>query len=456
MENLAVIVLAAGMGTRMKSDLPKVMHPLAGRPMISHLMETVAGLQPERVVVVVGPGMDGLAAAVAPHPTVVQQQRLGTGHAVLQARDALAGFEGTILVLYGDTPLLTAATLRRLLGERHCPKDPAVVVLGFKPDDPAQYGRLVVGGEGLKAIVEWKDATPQQREIRLCNSGVLALDGRRAWGLLERVGDDNAKGEYYLTDVVALARSDGACCSFVLGGVEELLGINSRAELAVAEALVQVRLRDAAMEGGATLVAPDTVWLAWDTRLGRDVVVWPHVVFGPGVSVGDGVTVKGFCHFEGCSIAAGAEIGPYARLRPGAEIGAGAHIGNFVEVKKASVEAGAKVNHLAYIGDARVGARANIGAGTITCNYDGFDKSFTDIGEGAFIGSNSSLVAPVRIGAGAVVGAGSVITKEVGANALAVARGSQMELAGWAERFRATKMARKAAKAGKVPGHPAG
>jgi bifunctional UDP-N-acetylglucosamine pyrophosphorylase/glucosamine-1-phosphate N-acetyltransferase len=449
MENLAVIVLAAGLGTRMKSDLPKVMHPLAGRPMISHLMETVAGLRPEKVVVVVGPGMDSLAAAVAPHQTVVQHQRLGTGHAVLQAKDALAGFTGTILVLYGDTPLLTAATLERMLAERHCPKDPAAVVLGFKPDDPAQYGRLVVGGEGLKAIVEWKDATPQQRDISLCNSGVLALDGRRAWGLLDRLGADNAKGEYYLTDVVALARADGACCSFVLGGGEELIGINSRAELAVAEALVQDRLRDAAMEGGATLVAPDTVWLAWDTRLGRDVVVWPHVVFGPGVTVGDGVTIKGFCHFEGCRIADGAVVGPYARLRPGADVGAGAHIGNFVEIKKATVEAGAKVNHLAYIGDARVGAGANIGAGTITCNYDGFDKSFTDIGERAFIGSNSSLVAPVRIGAGAVVGAGSVITKEVAADALAVARGSQMELAGWAERFRARKRAEKAAKAGK-------
>ncbi len=443
MENLAVVVLAAGMGTRMKSDLPKVMHPLAGRPMIRHLLETVARLDPARLVVVVGPGMEALEAAVAPHPTVVQHERRGTAHAVRQARQALEGFEGTILVLYGDTPLISEATLRRLLAEREGPDNPAVVVLGFRPEDPAQYGRLVVGGEGLKAIVEWKDATPQQREITLCNSGVLALDGRRAWCLLDRVTDDNAKGEFYLTDVVALARGDGASCSFVLGAEDELLGINSRAELAAAEALVQDGLRARAMEGGATLLAPGTVWFAWDTSIGRDVVIWPQVVFGPGVVVGDGVTIKGFCHFEGCTIAEGADIGPYARLRPGAEVGGGAHIGNFVEIKKAVVEAGAKVNHLTYIGDARVGAGANIGAGTITCNYDGFNKSFTDIGEGAFIGSNSSLVAPVTVGAGAVVGAGSVITKNVGANALAVARGAQMELAGWAERFRAAKRAAK-------------
>ena len=444
MENLAVVVLAAGMGTRMKSDLPKVMHPLAGRPMIRHLLETVARLDPARQVVVVGPGMEALEAAVAPHQTVVQHERRGTGHAVLQARRALEGFEGTILVLYGDTPLISEATLLRLLAEREGPDNPAVVVLGFRPADPAQYGRLVVGGEGLKAIVEWKEATPEQREITLCNSGVLALDGRRAWGLLERVSDDNVKGEFYLTDVVSLARGDGASCSFVLGDEEELLGINSRTELASAEALVQAGLRTAAMEGGATLLAPETVWFAWDTRIGRDVVVWPHVVFGPGVTIGDGVTIKGFCHLEGCAVAEGADLGPYARLRPGAEVGGGAHIGNFVEVKKAVVEAGAKVNHLTYIGDARVGAGANIGAGTITCNYDGFNKSFTDIGEGAFIGSNSSLVAPVKVGAGAVVGAGSVITKDVGANALAVARGAQMELAGWAERFRAAKRAAKA------------
>jgi len=441
---LAVIVLAAGMGTRMKSSRPKVLHPLAGRPMIEHLMETVAGLAPDRTVVVVGPDMDSVGAAIAPHPTVVQAERLGTGHAVAQARPALAGFDGDVLVLYGDTPLIGRATLERMLSELHGPREPAVVVLGFKPTHPNQYGRLVVGAEGLKAIVEYSDASPDQRENPLCNSGVMAFDGRRLWGLIERISPEtNTKGEYYLTDTVALARSDGRCCSYVEGDPLELLGINSRAELARAEDEIQHRLRERAMENGATLIAPETVWFTWDTRLGRDVTVGPNVVFGPGVEVGDSVEIRAFSHLEGCRIEAGALIGPYARLRPGAQIGAAAHIGNFVEIKAATVEAGAKINHLTYVGDARVGARANVGAGTITCNYDGFNKSFTDIGEGAFIGSNSALVAPVKIGPGAVIGAGSVITKEVSAGALAVARGSQMELPGWAERFRDQQRAKK-------------
>ncbi|MBC7952707.1 MAG: bifunctional UDP-N-acetylglucosamine diphosphorylase/glucosamine-1-phosphate N-acetyltransferase GlmU [Rhodospirillaceae bacterium] len=443
---LAVIVLAAGMGTRMKSGLPKVMHPLAGRPMVSHLMDTISGLNPDKVVVVVGPGMDQVAAAVAPAETVVQHERLGTGHAVMQARAALEHFTGDVLVLYGDTPLITRDTLQKMLEERRSAKNPAVVVLGFKPEDPGHYGRLVVGAEGFKAIVEWKDATDDQREIPLCNSGVLAMDGARLWGLAERITNTNAKGEYYLTDLVALARYDGAACSFVLGEAEELLGINSRVELASAEAIVQRRLRIDAMENGATLIDPATVWFAWDTKLGRDVVVWPHVVFGPGVTVGDGVQIKGFCHFEQCEIENDADVGPYARLRPGAHIGPKAHIGNFVEIKKARIEEGAKVNHLTYIGDARIGAGANVGAGTITCNYDGYTKSFTDIGQNAFIGSNTSLVAPVKIGDGAVIGAGSVITKEVGAGALAVARASQMELPAWADRFRDRKRAEKAKK----------
>ncbi|HLO76891.1 MAG TPA: bifunctional UDP-N-acetylglucosamine diphosphorylase/glucosamine-1-phosphate N-acetyltransferase GlmU [Magnetospirillum sp.] len=441
---LAIIVLAAGMGTRMKSDLPKVMHPLAGRPMVQHLMDTVSGLNPDKVVVVVGPGMDAVDKAVAPARTVIQAERLGTGHAVMQARAELQDFTGDVLVLYGDTPLITRATLDRMLEERRGPKDPAVVVLGFKPRDPAYYGRLVVGAEGLKAIVEWKDANQDQREIPLCNSGVLAIDGKRLWALADRITNENAKGEYYLTDLVALARADGDDCSFVLGEEEELLGVNSRAELACAEAIIQTRLREHAMENGATLIDPQSVWFAWDTRLGRDVVVWPHVVFGPGVTVGDGVTIKGFCHFEKCRIDDGADVGPYARLRPGAEIGARAHVGNFVEIKKAVVEEGAKVNHLTYIGDARVGSGANVGAGTITCNYDGFNKSFTDIGANAFIGSNSSLVAPVKIGDGAIVGAGSVVTRNVSAGALAVTRANQMELSEWADRFRAKKRENKA------------
>jgi bifunctional UDP-N-acetylglucosamine pyrophosphorylase/glucosamine-1-phosphate N-acetyltransferase len=434
---LAVIVLAAGMGTRMRSSLPKVLHPLAGRPMVAHLMEAVNALAPDRVVVVVGPGMEAVAEAVAPAVTVVQEERLGTGHAVMRARAALEDFAGDVLVLYGDTPLLTVGTLERLVAERRSPGNPAVVVLGFKPDHPAHYGRLVVGGEGLKAIVEWKDATSEQRNIPLCNSGVMALDGRRLWSLGERLTNDNANGEYYLTDLVALARADGASCAFVLGETEELAGVNSRSELAAAEAAVQRRLRERAMDGGATLIAPDTVWLAWDTRIGRDVVIWPHVVFGPGVRIGDGVTVKGFCHFEGCTIGEGAVVGPYARLRPAANIGPRAHIGNFVEIKKATIEAGAKVNHLSYVGDARIGAGANIGAGTITCNYDGFRKSFTDIGAGAFIGSNTALVAPVKVGDNAVVGAGSVLTRDVAAGALAVARGAQSEIPGGGDRYRA-------------------
>jgi bifunctional UDP-N-acetylglucosamine pyrophosphorylase/glucosamine-1-phosphate N-acetyltransferase len=314
-------------------------------------------------------------------------------------------------------------------------------VLGFRPRDPGHYGRLVVGADGLEAIVEYKDATEEQRGLTLCNSGVMAVDGARLFDWIDRLSNDNAKGEYYLTDIVALARADGLTCGFVEGAEEEFLGVNSRVELAAAEAIVQGRLRRAAMENGATLRDPSSVHFAWDTRLGQDVVVGPNVVFGPGVAVGDRVEIRSFSHLEQASVAADSIIGPFARLRPGARIAAAAHVGNFVEIKNATVEAGAKVNHLTYIGDARIGAGANIGAGTITCNYDGYTKSFTDVGAGAFIGSNSSLVAPVKIGAGAVIGAGSVITREVASGALAVARGSQMELSGWADRFRDRKQA---------------
>jgi len=440
---IAVIVLAAGLGTRMKSSHPKVMHPLAGRPMILHLLDTVSALAPERVAVVVGPGMAAVEQAVAPIPTVVQADRLGTGHAVRQAAGLLAGFEGTVLVLYGDTPLITGDTLGRILAAMRQAPRPAVVVLGFRPDDPGEYGRLVTGPEGLRAIVEFKEASADQRAIGLCNSGVMAVDGTRLADLLGRVTNANAKGEYYLTDIVGLACADGAACGFVEGAADELLGINSRAELAVAEAVAQDRLRARAMAEGATLLDPSTVYFSWDTRLGRDVTVAPHVVFEPGVTVGDGVEIRAFSHLAGASVAAGAQIGPFARLRPGAVIGDGAHVGNFVEIKKSQLGAGAKVNHLTYVGDASIGAGANIGAGTITCNYDGFVKSATEIGAGAFIGSNTSLVAPVKVGDGAVIGAGSVITKDVAPGALAVARGTQMELPGWADRFRARKLAEK-------------
>ena len=444
--DVAAVILAAGKSTRMKTGLPKVLHPLAGRPLIRHLLETVARLAPAHAVVVIGPEMDGLAEAVAPYPTVIQREQLGTGHAVLAARGALAGFDGDVLVLYGDTPLITLETLERLLTARRKAPQSAVAVLGFRPADPGEYGRLVAApGGALEAIVEFRDASPELRAISLCNSGVMAIEGRRLLPLLERLDNKNAKGEYYLTDVVALARRDGAPCAYVEAPTEELLGVNSRAELAAAEAAVQRDLRVRAMAEGATLIDPDTVWFSHDTRLGRDVTIGPNVFFGPGVEVADGVEIRGFCHIEGARVAAGAVIGPFARLRPGADIGKDAHIGNFVEVKNAKIEEGAKANHLTYLGDARVGAGANIGAGTITCNYDGFMKYHTDIGAGAFIGSNAALVAPVKIGDGAIVGAGSVITRDVAKDALALERARQGELAGWAAEFRARKSAEKAA-----------
>lgn len=441
-----IIVLAAGLGTRMKSALPKVMHPIAGRPMIAHLLANLAELAPDRLVVVIGEEMDSVQRAVTPHATVVQKERLGTGHAVMAARDAMAGFDGDVLVVYGDTPLLSAATLARMLEVRRSAPFPAVVVLGFRPDDPGAYGRLIEGDDGgLDAIVEAKDATTEQQAVGLCNSGVMAIDGSRLFSLLDRVGNDNAKGEYYLTDIVALARADGLPCRIVEGGDAELIGVNSRAELAVAERIVQEQLRDRAMTGGATLIDPASVFLCHDTQLGRDVVIGPSVVFGPGVTIADRVEIRAFCHLEGVSVATGALVGPFARLRPGAAIGEGAHIGNFVEIKNASVENGAKVNHLTYIGDARVGAWANIGAGTITCNYDGYFKSHTDIGVGAFIGSNTSLVAPVKVGDGAIIGAGSVVARDVPDNALALTRGPHAEKNGWARDFRERRAAEKTA-----------
>ncbi len=430
----------------MKSALPKVLHPVGGRPMLRHLLETVESLKAGRIVIVAGPGMEGVEAEAKPHATVLQADRLGTAHAVLQAKKAMEGHSGDVLILYGDTPLIRQETLESMLAERQKPANPAVVVLGFAPQDKAGYGRLVVGPAGLERIVEVKDASPAELALPLCNSGVMAVDGALLFPLLERIGNQNAKGEYYLTDLVGLARQAGHACAVVLGLESELIGVNSRLELAQAESVLQDRLRRQAMEAGVTMQAPETVFLSWDTRLGRDVTLGPNVVFGPGVDVADGVEIRAFSHLEGCRIETGAIIGPFARLRPGAQIGPKAHIGNFVEIKKAVVEEGAKVNHLTYIGDARIGAGANIGAGTITCNYDGFGKYLTDIGKGAFIGSNSALVAPVKIGDGAIVGAGSVITKDVSADSLAVARGEQTMLGGWAAQFRARMQAAKAAK----------
>jgi bifunctional UDP-N-acetylglucosamine pyrophosphorylase/glucosamine-1-phosphate N-acetyltransferase len=441
-----IVILAAGQGTRMKSRLPKVLHRIAGRSMVRLVLDAAAPLAPERTIVVLAPGMDRVAAEVAPAAVAVQEPALGTAHAVMAARDALAGARGGTLVLFGDTPLVKAETLGRLRAALCGPGRPAIVVLGFRPADPAAYGRLVLDGDGgLARIVEFKDASAEERAIGLCNAGAMAFDSELLPTLLDGIGNDNAKGEYYLTDAVAIARRLGRAVAVIEADADEVLGVNSRAELAVAESVLQRRLRLAAMENGATLVDPDTVHFSWDTRLGRDVLVGPNVVFGPGVEIADDVEIKAFCHIEGARVAPGAVIGPFARLRPGAEIGSEAHIGNFVEIKKAAVGEGAKINHLSYVGDAEVGAKSNIGAGTITCNYDGFDKHVTRIGEGAFIGSNTALVAPVSVGPGAIVGAGSVVAKDVAGDALAVTRGPHVEKPGWAARFRAAKArARKA------------
>jgi len=447
----AVIVLAAGQGTRMNSDLPKVLHPLAGAPLLAHALATARGLAPERIVLVIGHGADAVAAAaraIDEEVTVVTQaEQRGTGHAVLQAAPALAGFSGDAIVLYADTPFIRPETLEAMLAARG--EGAAVVVLGFEAADPGAYGRLVRDEGGLKAIVEARDATPEERTIRLCNSGLLAADAGTLFDLLAHVRPDNAKAEYYLTDVVKLARARGLTAAAITCPEAETLGVNSRADLAAAEAAFQARARAAALENGATLTDPATVWFALDTVIGRDVVIGPNVVFGPEVTVESGGTIHAFCHLEGCHVSRGARIGPFARLRPGAEIAEDAHIGNFVEIKNAIVEEGAKANHLTYIGDARVGAGANIGAGTITCNYDGVFKHHTDIGAGAFIGSNSALVAPVRIGDGALVGAGSVITEDVPDGALAIARGRQATKPGIGrkliERLRALKSAKASA-----------
>ncbi len=453
MTKIAVVVLAAGKGTRMKSRVPKALHPLAGRPMIAQLLASVAELGPDRVVLVTGPDMEAVAEAAngagIPVDCVVQRKPLGTGDAVSTARETLDGFAGDILVLYGDVPLIRPETMRALIEARARTPQPAIVVLGMRLDDPRGYGRLIVDeGGALDAIVEHRDASAEQRAIDLCNSGVMAVAGAHLFGLLDDVGNDNAKGEIYLTDIVAVARGRGLACGFIETDADEVIGINSRADLARVEALVQERLRRRAMEDGATMIDPASVHLSFDTVIGRDVTVEPQVVFGPGVRVGDGVRIRAFSHLEGATVEQDAVVGPNARLRPGAKIGPGAQIGNFVEIKAATIEAGAKVNHLTYIGDARVGERANVGAGTITCNYDGFTKSHTDIGAGAFIGSNTALVAPVSIGDGAVIGAGSVITLDVKADALALTRAEQKSLEGGAARLRAKKRAAKLAKGG--------
>jgi len=446
---IAAVILAAGQGTRMKSDIHKVLHPIAGQPMLHHLLSTVATLGPERQVVVAGARREQVEKSVeALDVTVVTQEpQLGTGHAVQQAEAALAGFDGVILVLYGDVPLVSADTMQRMIDRLNASDAPMAVVLGFRPADPLAYGRIIADGDGIIAkMVEYKDATEAERAVTLCNSGLMAVRARHLWPLLARVGNANAAGEYYLPDIVMLAGADGHSCAVIETGAHEVAGINSRAELATVEQEWQQRRRARAMAEGATLIAPETVWFAHDTVIGRDVVIEPNVFFGPGVAIADGATIHGFSHIEGARIARGARIGPYARLRPGAVIGEKARVGNFVELKATTLGAGAKANHLSYIGDADVGADANIGAGTITCNYDGFFKYRTEIGRGAFIGSNSALVAPVKIGDEAIIGAGSVVTRDVEAGALGLARGNQQNKPGWGTQFRAKMSASKKAK----------
>jgi bifunctional UDP-N-acetylglucosamine pyrophosphorylase/glucosamine-1-phosphate N-acetyltransferase len=423
----AAILLAAGLGTRMRSALPKALHPIAGRPMLQHLL-AAAEAAFDRAVVVVGPDMPALEAAAAPHPTVVQRERLGTGHAALQAAPALDGFAGDVAVLYADNPLISAGTMRRLRAAR---AGAGLVLLAMRPADPAKYGRVITDASGaVTRVVEWADATEAERAVGLCNAGVVCAASADLFRWLRAVRNDNAKGEYYLTDIVALAAAEGVRVAAVEAPEAETRGINSRAELAEAEAEMQRRLRRAAMEGGATLIQPESVVFSHDTRLGQDVTVGPNVVFGPGVAVEDGVEIRAFSHLEGCVVRTGAIIGPFARLRPGTVVERAAHVGNFVELKAAVLGEGAKANHLSYLGDAAIGAGANIGAGTITCNYDGVAKHRTEIGEGAFIGSDTALVAPVRVGARALVGAGSVITEDVPDDAMAIARGRQAVKAG--------------------------
>lgn len=441
---LAAIILAAGQGTRMKSDTHKVLHPIAGKPMLHHLLDTVDGLGVERTVVVVGARREQIEASVAGRPVsvAVQAEQLGTGHAVAQAKEALAGFAGDVLILYGDVPLVTEATMRAMVERLNAGDDPRAVVLAFRPHDAGAYGRVIADEQGLiTKMVEFKDADEAERAVNLCNSGLMAARASDLFILLDSIDNNNAAGEYYLPDIVMLPGQRSAVIE--TQDPAEVAGVNSRGELAGLEAVWQGRRRVQAMADGATLIAPDTVFFSHDTVVGRDVLIEPHCVFGPGVTIADGAKIYGFSHLEGATVGPKCAVGPYARLRPGAVMAEGSKVGNFVEMKKATLGAGAKANHLSYIGDAEVGAGANIGAGTITCNYDGFFKYKTVIGEGAFIGSNSSLIAPVTIGAGAIVGAGSAVSKDVGAGDLCLVRAEQHAKTGWAARFMAAMRAKK-------------
>ncbi|WP_209597703.1 bifunctional UDP-N-acetylglucosamine diphosphorylase/glucosamine-1-phosphate N-acetyltransferase GlmU [Ruegeria sp. HKCCSP351] len=442
---IALVILAAGKGTRMNSDLPKVLHPIAQAPMLVHAMRAGSVLSPERTVIVTGHGSEAVAKVAQDEDEdariAVQEEQLGTAHAVGQARTALDGFDGDIVVLYGDTPFLQPDTLERMV-EARSRND--LVILGFEAADPARYGRLVMNGDTLERIVEFKDASDEELAITFCNSGLLACDARLLFSLIDAVENNNASGEYYLTDVVEIARNRGLNVTAVACDEAQTLGVNSRADLAAADAVFQARARAELLDMGVTLMAPETVYLAADTVIGRDTVIEPNVVFGPGVTVESGATIRAFSHLEGCHVSRGAVVGPYARLRPGAELAENTRIGNFVEIKNAEIAEGAKVNHLSYIGDASVGAATNIGAGTITCNYDGVMKHKTTIGANVFIGSNTMLVAPVTVGDGAMTATGTVVTKDVLPEALAVARAKQENKPGYARKLFDMLKAKKA------------
>lgn len=444
------LVLAAGEGTRMRSKLPKVLHPVAGQSLLAHVLRAAPNGEGSSLAIVIGPDHQAVADEVArvrpDAATFVQRERLGTAHAVLAARQAIARGADDLVVAFGDTPLISAATFQRLRAPLQ--DGAALAVLGFRAADPTGYGRLLVEGDQLMAIREHADAGAAERAVTLCNAGVMAFDGRRALEIIEKIGHANAKGEYYLTDAVGIVRELGLRASVIETSEDEVRGINTKAQLAQAEQAMQTRLRQAALDAGVTMVAPETVYLAADTTFGSDVTIEPFVVIGPGVSIADGAVIHSFSHVVQASIGKNASVGPYARLRPGTSLGEGARIGNFVETKAAILEAGVKVNHLTYLGDAHVGTGANIGAGTITCNYDGFNKQQTRIGAGAFIGSNSSLVAPVKIGDGAYIGSGSVITRDVPDDALALERNQQTVRPGWAKRFRELMARNKTPKAG--------
>jgi bifunctional UDP-N-acetylglucosamine pyrophosphorylase / glucosamine-1-phosphate N-acetyltransferase len=440
--NRAAIILAAGAGTRMKSQTAKVLHKVAGLPMLGHVIAGLKAAGVSRIVVVMAPGADAVRdyAEGQGCRSAVQQQQLGTGHAAAAAGEALKDFDGELMIAYGDMPLMTAATFEASFAAR----GEGLAIVAFRAADPGAYGRVLLDGPGaLDRIVEFKDASEAERKTNLCNAGVLAADAKKFFAWAARLDNKNAQGEFYLTDIPALAKRDGARCAVATVAEDDALGVNSRAELAEAERRMQQRLRAQALTAGVGMTAPETVFLSHDTVLAADVEIEPFVVFGPGVKVASGARIKSHSHLEGATVAAGAIIGPYARLRPGTVVGESAHIGNFVEVKNTTIDKGAKANHLTYLGDAHVGAKANIGAGVITCNYDGFGKYRTEIGAGAFIGSDTALVAPVKVGAGAITAAGSVITRDVEADAMAVARGQQVEKPGWAKAFREWKKKEK-------------